>query len=194
MPRFSTGSRPSCSRSPDQILGKTHEPRIRFGERRAVARLQVVIPAVEVETDAVVQQRSPVGSVDLLLGHTGQAIVGRPAVQEVPVLGQSFAERAQEPCGQSRFAQHGANGDQLVSAIAAVLLALAPHAVHDRFDRRIVERVDRRVEQSLQCRIRTADHHVMRPGKHAAAHAHVAHDDRADRLSRTCSCSQRSDS
>ena len=140
---------------------------------REVARFLVVFPAVEVEADPMVQQRAPIGAVHLLLSHAREAIVGRPAVQKVAIFREPFAECAQEPRGKTRFTEHRSNGNQLVSAVAAVLLTFASHSVHDRFDGRVVERVDRRVKQTLQGGIRAADLHGLRPGKHAPSHAHV---------------------
>ncbi len=126
----------------------------------------------------MIEQRSPIGAVDLLLRHTGQSIIGRPAIKEVTILAQSFAERPQKPAGHEWFAQHCADGQQLVTAIAAVLLTFAPHPVNGRFNRGIVDCVDRRVKQFLESRVRTAGNWLMLPRIHAASHAHVANRDR----------------
>ncbi len=128
MPRFSTGRSPSRSRERDQVVGEAQQARIRLDQRLQVARLQVVLPAVEVEADAVVEKGAPCGPVDLLLHHAGEAIVGRPAVEEVSVRRLALAEGAEESRGQARLAQ-AADGQELVAAVAAVLLAFASHAV-----------------------------------------------------------------
>ena len=75
-----------------QVSRETHQARINLGHRRPVSGFQVVVPGVEVEPDAVVQQRAPKGSVDLPLRHAGQAIERRPAIEEVALGRQAFAE------------------------------------------------------------------------------------------------------
>ena len=83
-----------------QIVGESQQAGIRLAERLQVAGLQPVMPAVEVEADAVVQQRPPVGPVDLPLHHPGQAIIGRPAIEEIALRRHAFAEGPQEAGGK----------------------------------------------------------------------------------------------
>ena len=71
---------------------------------------------------------------------------------------------------------------QEVGPVAAVLLALAAHAVHDRLLRRVDERVERGLEDPLQLRLRAGEARGLRPGVAAAADADVAQDDRPARL------------
>ena len=54
---------------------------------------------------------------------------------------------------------------QLVAAIAAVLLALARHAVDERLLGAVVERVNRGLEQALQARFVAAENRRVGPGK-----------------------------
>ena len=67
MPRSSTGSSPSRAADGFEVLGEPQQPRVRLAQRLQVARVEVVVPAIEVEADAVVEQRPPAGAVDLPL-------------------------------------------------------------------------------------------------------------------------------
>ena len=60
-------------------------------------------------------------------------------------------------------------------AVAAVLLALARHPVHERFLCTIVESVEGRVKQTLQRRLAGLSPGLIWPRKDPAAHMHVAH-------------------
>ena len=68
---------------------------------------------------------------------------------------------------------------ELVGAVAAVLLALAAHAVHDRLLGRVDERVERGLEDALEPGLRAGEARRLRPGVAAAAHAHVPQEHRA---------------
>ena len=112
---------------PLEVCGEAHQARVWLAQGVQVAGLQVVLPAVEVEADAMVEQRPPGGRADLALHQPRQPIVGWPAVQEVAVERQPAAEGLEKSAWQSRLAKCIPNRLELVPAIAAVLLALAAH-------------------------------------------------------------------
>ena len=60
-------------------------------------------------------------------------------------------------------------------AVAAVLLALASHAVHERFLGAVVEGVEGRIKQTLERRLAGLHARLVWPRKDPAAHVHVAH-------------------
>src|SRR5262245_46178951 len=109
-----------------------------------------MLPAVEVESDAVVKQRPPCRRINLTLHDPRHSVVGRPAVQKVPISREAFTERTQEPGRQPRLPERIANRLQLVAAVAAVLLALAAHAVDAGLLCAVVHRVDAGVEEPLE--------------------------------------------
>ena len=115
-----------------QVVRKSEQPGVRLAQRIEVARVRIVVPAVEVELHAMIENRSPAGEIELPLDEPGQPVVGRPGVEEIAVLRHALAPGRQEPCGQPRLAEHQVDRVQLVPAVAAVLLALARHAVHER--------------------------------------------------------------
>ena len=65
-----------------RVIREPQQARERFALRVEVAGLEIVVPVVEHEADAVIEQRSPVGRVHLALRQPRQAVVGRLAVQE----------------------------------------------------------------------------------------------------------------
>ncbi len=95
-----------------------------------------------------------------------------------PVRRLAHREGPQEAPGELAVAAGEAGGVQQVRPVAAVLLALAAHAVHDRLLRRVDERVERGLEDALQLRLRAGEARGLRPGVAAAADADVAEDDR----------------
>ena len=157
-----------------QVSRETHQARINLGHRRPVSGFQVVVPGVEVEPDAVVQQRAPKGSVDLPLRHAGQAIERRPAIEEVALGRQAFAEGAQETRRQAALSVDTAYSVQLMSPIAAVLLPFPTHAVGADLLGTVVQCVEGRVEEFLQLRIAAVEMGGVPPGKQPPPHAHVA--------------------
>src|ERR1035441_9916471 len=90
-------------------------------------------PAIEVEAHAVVEDWTPAGEIKLALDQPRQAVIGRPAIQEETFLGQALAPGAEIARGQARFPKGQMHRVQLMPAVAAVLLALASHPVHERF-------------------------------------------------------------
>ena len=67
----------------------------------------------------------------------------------------------------------------LVPAIAAVLLALAGHAVHQRFLGAVVEGVEGGVKEALEGRLAGVKVRLIGPGKDTAPHPHIADEHRA---------------
>src|SRR5260370_29695319 len=61
-----------------------------------------------------------------------------------------------------------------MAAVAAVLLALAAHAIHDEILGAVMQRIDGRFEQALQRGFIGADERRIRPRINAAPDAHVA--------------------
>ena len=84
----------------------------------------------------------------------------------------------QEAARKARFAEHVTDGDQLVPAVPAILLPLAPHTIDDRLDSGIANGIDCCVEESLQRRIRTANHGLVGPVELAPQYFHMANGDR----------------
>jgi hypothetical protein len=70
---------------PWRYVSEAMEAWIRFLYRFEVARVEVVMPAVEVEPDAVIENRPPAGQVELALDEPREPVIGRPAVEEVAV-------------------------------------------------------------------------------------------------------------
>src|ERR1017187_9955873 len=132
-------------------------------------------PAVEVETYAMVEDWPPAGEIKLALNQPGKAVIGRPAIQEVTLLGQALAPRGEIARGQSRFAERQVHRVHLMPAVAAILLALASHAVHERFLCAVVEGVERGIKQTLKRRLAGEHPGLVRPRKDPAAHVHVAY-------------------
>ena len=131
-------------------------------------------PAIEVEADTVVQDRPPTGEIKLALDQSGQAVIGRPAVQKEALFGHTLAKRAEIAGGQARFPKRQMNPVHLMSAVAAVLLALTSHPVHERLLRAIVESVDGRIKQPLQRGLACLCAGFVRPRKDPSAHVQVA--------------------
>ena len=67
--------------------------------------------------------------------------------------------------GETGFAEHQVHGMQLMAAVAAVLLVLVGHAVHQGLLRGVMERVDRGVEEALERGLGAANMGLLRPGK-----------------------------
>ena len=78
----------------------------------------------------MIEDGTPAREIELPLHDPGQPVVGRPCVEKVAVLGHPLAPGCQEPRRQTGLAEDQMHGMQLVPAVAAVLLALAGHAVH----------------------------------------------------------------
>ncbi len=115
----------------------------------------------------------------LPLHDTREAVVRRPAVEEIALGQLSLRERADEPCGEFRVAERQVRRVHLMAAVAAVLLPLASHAVHKRFLGRVVERVDAGFHQPLQGSFRAGDVWRRGPRVHAAEHTDMADRHRA---------------
>ena len=130
-------------------------------------------PAVEVEADTVVEDWPPAREVELTLDQPGQAVIGGPAVQKEALFSHALAERAEVARGQARLPKRQMHPVQLMPAVAAVLLALARHAVHERFLGAVVERIERRIKKPLQRSLAGLRAGLVRPRKDPAAHVQV---------------------
>ena len=83
----------------------------------------------------MVQQRPPLGQVQLAFHQPREAVIGRPAIEEKAVLSHALAVGGEVARRQPGFAQSEVQGLHLVAAVAAVLLAFAARAVHQRLER-----------------------------------------------------------
>ena len=144
-----------------EVIERTKQARQRLGQVGRVAGLAIVVIIVEYETDPVVEQRSPVRKTELLLHHAGEAVVSRPAVEEITLGTESLRIGDQEAARQAGFAEGPHNGVQMVAAISAVLLPLTAHAVDDQVLCRIVQRIDRRIHYPLDRRVADADRRIV---------------------------------
>ena len=138
----------------EEVVGEADEARVEVEQQVRLARLEVVAPGVVDERHAVVEERPPRRRAHLALRDPVEAVEGRPAVEEEAVRRLAHRERAQEAPRELAVAAHEARRVQLVGAVAAVLLALAAHAVDDRLLRGVDERVERGLEDALQPRLR----------------------------------------
>ncbi|OPZ70966.1 MAG: hypothetical protein BWY83_01379 [bacterium ADurb.Bin478] len=156
-----------------EIVVEAEQARKRLLQSGKIAGVQVMIIAVKIKTDAVIQNRSPSGEMELPFHQPRQAVVGRPAVEEIAVQRDALTVGGEITRGQRCFAKGPLHRMELMAAIAAVLLAFARHAVHHRFVAAVVQRVHRCVEQLLQRRLRAADSGLMRPGIDATANMQI---------------------
>ena len=157
-----------------QVVGEADEARVGGLDHVELGRLLVVPPVVEHELDDVVEHRAPDGGAHLPLGDPVQAIVGRPGVEPVAVLRLSHRIGPEEAARHPPLAVEVADGVQLVGAVAAVLLALAAHAVDAGLLGAVEQGVVRGGEHLLQLGIRAAVVGFDRPVEDTAAHAHPA--------------------
>ena len=121
----------------------------------------------------MIQHRPPAGEIELALDQPGQPVVGGPAVEEITVLGHALAEGGQIAGHQARARRRQVHGVHLVAAVAAVLLPLAAHAVHQRFLGAVVQGIDGGVKEALEGRLAGAEVWLYwAREKRAAARAH----------------------
>ena len=158
-----------------KVMGEAEQPRIGLTQRVEVACVEIVAPAIEVETDAMVEDRPPAGEIKLALDQPGQAVIGRPAIQEETLFGQALTPSAEIARRQARFPKGQVHSVQLMPAVPAVLLPLTSHAVHERFLSTVIEGVEGRIKQTLQRRLAGLHVGLVWPRKDPAAHVHVAY-------------------
>jgi hypothetical protein len=111
-------------------------------DRFKIARIEIVVMAIEDEPHAVVQEGSPDCHSELPLHQPGEAVIGGPAIEEIPLQGQSLSERPDKPGGEPMFAIGQIDAMELVASVAAVLLPFATHPIDDCFLSGIVERIE----------------------------------------------------
>src|SRR5258708_39654322 len=83
--------KPVATDEPAQVAGETQQARIRLTYGFEIAGVEIVVPAIEVQLDAVIENRSEVKQIELALHHARKPVVGGPAIEEITLRGHALA-------------------------------------------------------------------------------------------------------
>jgi hypothetical protein len=101
----------------------------------------------------MIQDWPPAREIQLPFNQARESVVRRPAIQEISLFSQALAPGLHVATHKASCSKGEVNGVKLVSSVAAVLLALAGHAIHEGFLRTVIERIDAGIEQTLEGRL-----------------------------------------
>src|SRR5207244_4488113 len=119
-----------------------HEARIGLGQGVEPAGVQIVVPAVEIQLDAMVEDRSEMPHIELTFHDAREPVVSGPAIEKVAIGRETLAVGREETLDRTVLAKRESDRVLLVGAVAAVWLTLAAHPVDQRLLRAVVQRVD----------------------------------------------------
>ena len=124
--------------------------RVYFRQVLLLPSVHIVVVHVEDESYAVVQYGAPGSQLQLTLEYPHHPVPARPAVHEETFYGTALAEGIDVSGKDAVRTEELVQGVDLMTSVAAVLLPLTGHPVHDGLLGAIVERVDGSVHHALQ--------------------------------------------
>jgi hypothetical protein len=93
-----------------QVVEEAEEPRVRFPHSFEIAGVQIMVPAIEVEPNPMVEERTPKRHLQLSFLETCKPIIGRPAIEEIAIKRDSLAEGLQVSRCLPRLSERGVDG------------------------------------------------------------------------------------